>query len=462
MNNIRKVSFFSLCAAVVFALVSVFFFGCSTSDLSEKGETGSIIININDDTFNTKNIEPALDMEIAYYTVYAEGPDTATVPLTRIDKPSSSISINMLDVGTWIFHTNGWNSNDIEVGYVEVTGIEINSGQVTNIDMIIIPVIGVGTLSIDVGWTPFDLLASPSVISEIASVNDLLTKTDLSSLYSINSINVDYSGVYDNGWYLLTFILNDNVGSPTPIETPIFGFAEAVRIIRSEISQYTTILTVDDINSVVGTALVNLTEQMDNPIPITFNGVEIFLLEGNDMTVQAQTPIDPDLDSHMWFLNGVLLPAEVTDTIIIGSALQISTNTLSLVVKKNGILSSKSIVFNVVDEFPPITGNYVDGINNLTLNADMTFELTWSIGVHSMRGTYIDDGSSLTFNVETLMNSLMYDFTYWPLASTEGQAIWYYVENSRADTQNDIVSYVYNGVNLIFTWSTFSYDFVKE
>ena len=99
---------------------------------------------------------------------------------------------------------------------------------------------------------------------------------------------------------------------------------------------------------------MTIVADMQNPVTITFGGVEETLPIGSSMTVTASIdppddPANPDYPqyTYQWYLGGVLIDGETDISITIGSDLTEGIYRLDLEVIKGEVLSSELCFFVV-------------------------------------------------------------------------------------------------------------------
>lgn len=101
-----------------------------------------------------------------------------------------------------------------------------------------------------------------------------------------------------------------------------------------------------------GCLVLNIEPELQNPMTITFDGVQDILHLGDNMNVTAivedeyGNEITPD--EYEWYLDGNQL-SEKSNNVTVGSSLTPDQYTLDLVVINDSILSSDSVSFQVVE-----------------------------------------------------------------------------------------------------------------
>lgn len=96
----------------------------------------------------------------------------------------------------------------------------------------------------------------------------------------------------------------------------------------------------------VGSVAVSINVDLMNPPEITFTGSEEILLSGSSLTIKAD--VSEEVDSYVWYLNGVIIPGETADEITLGEILSVGYHNLTLIVSVGEVLASESLYFLVV------------------------------------------------------------------------------------------------------------------
>ncbi|MCK5712632.1 MAG: hypothetical protein KAI25_07950, partial [Hyphomicrobiaceae bacterium] len=167
-------------------------------------------------------------------------------------------------------------------------------------------------------------------------------------------------------WYLNGTVLSGETGSSITIGSNLSPGSYRLDVIVSK----GAVLSSKSHNFIVSSSsgntntIVNIRDDLQNPIDIVLSGQADNLNPGTDMTVTA-TPAEP-VDSYQWYLNSILLPGETGSSITIGSALVVGNYRLDVVVSKGNLLSSKGHDFSV------------SGADSLTYS---TYKLTASDGI---------------------------------------------------------------------------------
>lgn len=316
---------------IVFITLIVFFTSCDIiNSFILEADRGSILIQFNDEDVENRSLLPELSMDIASYTVTGEGPDGTN--FTEEVTGSDSFSRNDLIEGDWSISVEAYNGDAEPVligqGIQEVT---ILAGQVTETGIEISPLSGTGVFELSVDWDK--TLTSPVLdftltnsADEAVSQTDTFTITDQQGSLSIPDLST--------GYYLLEVTLTED-------GNPIGHTVETLRIVNNQRTSGTLSIITDD----TGDLAITISQLMDDPITVTLEGTVETLSHGTDMTVIANT--SEEVDEYAWYLNGIRLSGETSDSITIGSELDDGNYQLTNVVWKGNVVCSKSNNFSI-------------------------------------------------------------------------------------------------------------------
>jgi len=322
--------------------------GCSINQDAQ--EEGDLVLNIAARDMNTKTIVPELEMTVVSYDVQGIGPEGQTFEHLNVT-PGEAVFQSGLRPGTWTITVKAKNSDPTVIGEGS-TVVEILPGKINQATVIVYPVVGIGTLDVTITWPNYpdgpSIMDNPQLVSNLTfvdgepqSINFIVAADKLSANYNNNNLT--------NGYYKLSIMLYE--GDTSVPENKVWGTVEAARIIAGQISSKTYSLKGE-----IGLGFVEITveEELENPLTISFSGSRRFLLQGNNMDITATVTdengnsITPD--SYEWYLDGDLLTGETDNTITIGDSLAPDTYYLDLVVTKGNIISSSTIVFEIVTQ----------------------------------------------------------------------------------------------------------------
>jgi len=366
-----------------FALLLVFA-GCSISPDSG----GTLVLSLLDKV-NARTIQPTLDMAPASWDVVGTGPEGAA--FSQLGLTSATVVQKSLIPGSWLIEVTARNTGGAAIGYGSTT-ITVAAGEVTLASVTVRPLVGDGTLDVQVTW-PAGVLTTPVLGADLAPSGSAFAPLPL----NVGTNSASHLGTHANGYYALRLMLRDQ-------GTLVWGTVEAVRIIAGETSAALFALT-NDVNR--GGLGLQIVTDLQNPITVTLAG-SASLARGSTMTVSATT--SEAVDSYQWYLQGEPVGTN-SSSIAIGSGLGLGHYWLSLVVMKGTIMSSQSLEFDVV---PAAIRSY-----QLTLNVQ-----SGSFAGAVYYGSFSVDESALTgVGVETLPNA-MRDFMFYPFGGSYGPANW--------------------------------------
>ena len=337
--------------AMLFLGLALVFTGCAEQGVDVGSTGGSLALNIQADM--SKTVVPDLDMTVATYDIVGTGPSGANFAVSN--HATSAVAVNNLAVGAWsvVAYARNPVGTLIAMGSAAVT---VNAGLTTSASITVIPLLGNGTLSINVSWSG---LASPSLEGTLTPAGgSASTLTGIT--YGVGSASYTDSSLAA-GYYTLSLVLKND-------GTPVWGATVAVRILAGETTSAT-----HDVGSVSGTINLSINQDLQNPIAVTLSGVQTSLLSGTDMTVVA-TPAEA-VDSYAWYLDGVLL-GETTAVLTIGAALSDGNHRLDVIVTKGVILSSTNANFTVGGT-PPASIKKV--YSERTEGTDIVLDTVWEV-----------------------------------------------------------------------------------
>ncbi|MBN2353072.1 MAG: DUF1080 domain-containing protein [Spirochaetales bacterium] len=339
-TRVRSVPFLCI-VTVLFALTA-----CQPP-LPPQSTTGTLQLTFDASSIPDKTIVPPIDMDIASYDVNGSNTTGATFSQTAV--VGQNLTVDALQAGSWTIEIDAKNSGGTVighgVGYAAITG-----GATSVVTIVVEPLEGAGTFNLAVTWDAFAIpsLTVTARLTSSGGVDNVLTMTTSSG-------SAAGGGGFERGYYDLTVSATD--GASTTY------YYEAVRIVAGQ----TTSATLEVQSSLqTGGVTITIVNQMQNPIEISFAGVVNPLTAGNDMTVTATTA-PAVVDTRQWMLNYQNLPGQTGSSITLGSTLSPGTYALTLRVTLGGIISSKTVLFDVIQAAANSTVimAYVDGDNNL-------------------------------------------------------------------------------------------------
>lgn len=336
--------------------------GCTLDSLrnDKDADESVLVLGLDASSVANRTIVPAIDMNAATYDVYGAGPNSESFEVLNVI--GSSVTVTDLVAGTWNITVNAKNSIGTIIGN-GITSVDIQQGSTVNATVSVSPLSGNGAAALTVDWI------DASQFTDAANVSGTLeykTATGYDAPVSMTFSKIGQTATYSSsltaGYYRLLLQVAES-----GVDT--LYLAESVRIVYNETTSAT--IFISDIQN-TGDVQITIEENMLNPIVITFSGQSSQIQEGTDMIVTAATVPSP-VDSYEWYLDGQLLAGETTESVTIGSTLEVraAAYTLTLMVGLNSILSTQSITFTVV-EAPPasLIDNFEDGADPNLWGAD--------------------------------------------------------------------------------------------
>lgn len=215
----------------------------------------------------------------------------------------------------------------------------IVDGQTAETSIQVTPLIGDGTLSLDVSW-PTGTLDQPTVAGRLVDTAGGETLID----FTVSGLTATYSGAVPNGYYDL-FI--DLVGT----NNRNWSHYTAVRIVEGQTTEGTLPL---QLSQETGNLELSISVDLLNPVDITLVDVPATLYYGGTATVGAiAVPTDDGSYAYSWMLNGVVLTDEVNSAVNIGASQLIAgTNLLAARVSAGEVTSARTAAITYVDTLP--------------------------------------------------------------------------------------------------------------
>ncbi|MCK4908052.1 MAG: hypothetical protein KAS64_10900, partial [Spirochaetes bacterium] len=250
---------------MLFLALALVFTGCAEQGVDVGSTGGSLALNLQVDM--SKTVVPDVDMTVATYDIVGTGPSGANFAVSN--HATSAVAVNNLAVGAWSVVAYARNSVGTLIA-MGSTAATVNAGLTTSVSITVTPLLGNGTLSINVSW---DVLASPSLEGTLkpaggsASALTGITVGATSASYTDSTLAA--------GYYTLSLVLKSD-------GTPVWGATVVVRILAGETTSAT-----HEVGSVSGTIDLSINQDLQNPIAVTLSGVQNPLASGTDMTVVA-------------------------------------------------------------------------------------------------------------------------------------------------------------------------------
>jgi hypothetical protein len=269
--------------AAVFLLASCFGL---LRDLQES-RLGELTIRVAEEP--ARNMAPSADLTPVGYDVSGTGPSGATFFASFT---GSSATQQGLVFGDWTIVVEGRNAEGTIVTF-GTAGVKVTTGTTQAVDITMRPVVGPGTIALSVSWNPADVPA-PTLQSQLVpsqgTAYDLAFNQPASGQASCSNSTIP------NGYYTLVVKLLDN-------GQLVAGAVDTVRIVADATTSGA--ITFTRVNKGTGSILVNITMQMNAPVPVTMAGQAAERGTGQAMTVTASVPAALGNATYVWYLNGV-------------------------------------------------------------------------------------------------------------------------------------------------------------
>jgi hypothetical protein len=350
------------CTGMISALLLVcslgMFYACSVKDGEEPGEMGMIVLRIDSGSLQPLTVVPEVSMEVDHYVVIGTGPGTWSFQETVEE---DSVLLPGIAVGSWTLEVEAWNDEEpsVKIGY-GMTGapVEVRVGEVTMATVTVYPLQGDGKLSIYLSW-PGGAVESPEVEGELEdSVGDPATDSGdnpVSLVFVVDAgagTAVSENNVVEAGYYLLTLRLKEG-------EELLWMQPVAVRILAVDdpATEVRINLVAEDIMGTIG---LTITEELQDPIEIGFEGQREAMTPEQMMTVGAETTVGGEavaVDRYRWYVHGEVRSEEETVDIYgsehpdaQGAGYGYGRYRVDLVVWKDEIISSEYFHFEVTSQ----------------------------------------------------------------------------------------------------------------
>ena len=324
---IRRLAYAGVIAISIFLLT---FVGCG---IDASRDTGLLILSLSE-LLTVRTIEPTLDMNIVYYDIHGSGP--GDTEFEQLGVSGSTVVQASLVPGEWTVTVEAYNGDTPStlIGMGEIT-VLIVAGAVLNESIIVRPITGTGTLTVDVSW-PAGVLSSPSLVSMLVPLGETPDPGLHEVAFPVSGETASFSGEsLGAGYYTLSITLLDG-------GVPVWGTVEAVRIISGEVSAKIYEL-VEAVNR--GGLELSVVEELENSIGVSFDLADGVQVEaGHTLIVTAR--VSEAVDSYHWYLQG--LPQSETDNVIAFTPSQPGYYQLDLVVFSGTVAGSAHLQFQVV------------------------------------------------------------------------------------------------------------------
>jgi len=186
-----------------------------------------------------------------------------------------------------------------------------------------------GTLTVTADTSAL-VLSAPSMTGSLTPAG---AGSTISLGLTVDEASANYDGMVQAGIYLLQLDLCDGAAK-------LASYVDTVVVAAD--SATTCVLSCKPKD---GHVVVRLVDQIARAIAITFRGARSTLGPGTTMTVTATPAIS--VDSYQWYLDGVAIGGATANHVTVGRGLETGSYSLTLVVRKGSVYSSRSVGFTV-------------------------------------------------------------------------------------------------------------------
>ena len=272
---------FTLTAAFVIILAST---SCQNPLIGIHG--GGLHLAI--DSIDAKTLEPNVSLVPANFHISGFGPSDSSFD---VDTSDSNMQIDNLLIGEWTIVVAAENDTGLLVGQGSSV-VRIKTATVENASILLRPIEGTGSFDLTVNWDS-ETTDTPVVEGELLDGDG----GSLPLAFTAGSGTATYiSGLIEAGYYALSIQLKDN-------GIPVMGAVEVVRIVTGSLTS--GVYDFYEINAPGGAVLVNITQEMADPIEVAMTGQMAEIQYGESMNVTAFTPSEAIPVVYTWYINGI-------------------------------------------------------------------------------------------------------------------------------------------------------------
>jgi hypothetical protein len=328
---------------LILVLLATILLAATGCDLNlNQEEIGSLAIRLGS---SARNLvwEPALDMEIASYTISGAGP-TAEDSFEVSGHTEGLFTKDALAVGDWTITVDGYNTDGEKIATAEAN-VTIVRDETTPLTMLLRPLEGTGTLSVSMSWTDSQgLLADPSATMVIRDE----AGNDIDGISAPVALTVDGQSAstevtdLPTGWYEVTVALTDG-------STIAWQGVFALRVVADQTTTGTVVIPEEQLQVGPGTGTVSITieEDMDDPLVVGFSGMPETVETGTEVTLTS-TETYSGSEQYRWYVNGVRQADETTSSLSCTFD-KAGSHTVSLLVLDGGALGGYGESLAVVE-----------------------------------------------------------------------------------------------------------------
>lgn len=267
-------------------LLLTFVMSCNNQVEVTSKENGSLSLRvIKRDSVRT--IIPDISMDILNYDIIGSGPDGASFEIKDLIDESLH---RVLEKGKWIITVEAKNTDNTVI-YRGETNCKIDSGLTTSVDIVISPLDGVGSLSLNIDWKN-NILHTPNIVSTLTPSTGISKSLE----FAVFGNTASYSNQnIESGYHTLIVKLFDK-----SILTR--GAVEIVRIVKNEITEGSFIF--NDINQQSGVVDINIVQELAEPLDVILTGQSTEIAENMSLTINASVPSYQNNVIYVWYING--------------------------------------------------------------------------------------------------------------------------------------------------------------
>ncbi len=284
-SKLLKLASIGLLLFLGFIITSCSLLDSMFSENKSDDKSSSISISLTNNVFRT--LVPELSMEPSSYVIEGSGPNGASFSQTAT---GSTLTVDSLVLGLWNVSVTALNVDETVVGSGS-GDVTISSNETSQLTITIIPLVGNGSLDLTLSW-PEEVINTPEVTAKL-----LVPDGDPIILNStINGVTATLSATdIPSGYHTLSLELLDNSNS-------IIGSMEIVRIVTNQSTSGAFIYDVE--NESLGLILVNIIEEMADPLEITVIGASDTKAENTEMLLTASVTNYNNNVTYIWYVNG--------------------------------------------------------------------------------------------------------------------------------------------------------------
>jgi hypothetical protein len=194
------------------------------------GKVGSLSLSFEASGLAAKTIVPPIDMDVTDYNISGNGPGGDSFSETGVT--AATFSKSALGIGEWAITVDAFNAAHELIGGGSTT-VSIVAEETAHASVQVVPLSGTGTLTIDISWTA-GLISDPSVSATLTPMGSLAFIT------GANSASYSSGDTLSAGYHSLALQVMDG-------GVAVWGFFEAIRILRDQTTEASFYLTPQDL-----------------------------------------------------------------------------------------------------------------------------------------------------------------------------------------------------------------------